>query len=47
VALNPEALGVVKRSSLGEILGRERLVFNLETAVERYLARDAAGGHTA
>ena len=31
VALNPEALGMVQRSSLGETLGRERMFFNLET----------------
>ena len=37
VALNPEALGMVQRSSLGETLGRERLLFNLPTAIERYL----------
>ena len=37
VALNPEALGMVQRSSLGETLGRERMLFNLPTAVERYL----------
>ena len=42
VALNPDALGMVQRSSLGETLGRERLVFNLQTAVERYLSRTAA-----
>jgi high affinity sulfate transporter 1 len=35
-ALNPEALAVIQRSKLGETLGRERLLFNLETAVERY-----------
>ncbi len=41
MALNPEALGMVQRSSLGETLGRERLVFNLRTAVERYLSQTA------
>jgi len=35
-ALNPTALEMVQRSSLGETLGRERLHFNLQTAVERY-----------
>ena len=35
-ALNPEALAVVQRSRLGETLGRERLVFNLDAAVERF-----------
>jgi len=37
VALNPEVLEVVQRSGLGERLGRERMLFNLEQAVERYL----------
>ena len=41
VALNPEALSMVQRSSLGETLGRERLLFNLQTAVERFLAHGA------
>ena len=39
VALNPDALEMVQRSSLGETLGRERLLFNLQVAVERYLAQ--------
>ena len=37
VALNPEALGMVQRSSLGETLGRERMLFNLPTAINRFL----------
>ncbi|UHD18041.1 SulP family inorganic anion transporter [Thiocapsa bogorovii] len=41
VALNPEVLAMVQRSSLGEMLGRERMLFNLPTAVERYLAQTA------
>ncbi len=35
-ALNPAVLAVVKRSKLGEALGRERMFFNVEQAVERY-----------
>jgi high affinity sulfate transporter 1 len=35
-ALNPEVLAVVKRSKLGEALGRDRLFFNVQTAVEQY-----------
>jgi high affinity sulfate transporter 1 len=35
-ALNPDVLEVVKRSPLGESLGREGLVFNLELAVAQY-----------
>jgi SulP family sulfate permease len=42
VALNPAVLSMVQRSSLGDTLGRERLLFNLPTAVERYLAQTAA-----
>ncbi|MFO7692544.1 MAG: SulP family inorganic anion transporter [Vicinamibacterales bacterium] len=37
--LNPAALDVVQRSPLGERLGRERLYFNVNRAVETYLAR--------
>jgi sulfate permease, SulP family len=36
VALNPEAFAVVQRSTLVETLGRERMLFNLEAAVERF-----------
>ena len=36
VALNPEVLGMVQRSLLGDTLGRERLLFNLPMAVDRY-----------
>jgi SulP family sulfate permease len=35
-ALNPEARHVVEHSPLGEVLGRERMLFNLESAVEKY-----------
>jgi high affinity sulfate transporter 1 len=38
VGLNPEVLAMVQRSSLGETLGRDRMHFNLEGAVEKYLA---------
>jgi len=37
VGLNPEVLSVIQRSSLGEVLGRERMHFNLELAVAKYL----------
>jgi len=46
VALNPETLSMVQRSSLGETLGRERLLFNLQTAVERYRAQTAPAQQT-
>jgi len=36
VGLNPEVLEVVKRSGLGERLGRERMFFTLEQAVDKY-----------
>ena len=34
--LSPEVYAVVQRSPLGETLGPERLLFNLEIAVDRY-----------
>jgi anti-anti-sigma factor len=34
--LNPHVLRVVQRSPLGEVLGRERMIFNLEAAVEKF-----------
>ncbi len=42
-ALNPDVLDVVKRSRLGEVLGRERMLFNLQTAVDRYLKEAVVG----
>ena len=38
VGLNPEVLSVIQRSPLGNVLGRERMHFNLELAVAKYLA---------
>jgi SulP family sulfate permease len=38
IGLNPEVLSVIQRSSLGKVLGRERMYFNLELAVAKYLA---------
>jgi len=37
-ALNPEPLKVIRHSSLGKIMWDERMFFNLEQAVEAYLA---------
>jgi len=34
--LTPDVLELVKRSRIGETLGRERMFFNLQMAVERY-----------
>ncbi|MHC1741558.1 MAG: SulP family inorganic anion transporter [Syntrophobacteraceae bacterium] len=39
VGLNPEVWETVLRSSLGEALGRERMFFNLELVVVKYLER--------
>jgi sulfate permease, SulP family len=36
--LDPEVLVVVQRSSLGQVLGREAMHFNLDTAVAKYLS---------
>lgn len=41
VALNPEVLRMVQRSPLGETLGRERMLFNLQTTLERYQSQTA------
>lgn len=38
VGLNPAVLTMIQRSSLGETLGRERMHFDLETAVAKYQA---------
>jgi sulfate permease, SulP family len=38
VGLNPEVLSVIQRSGLAKVLGRERMHFNLELAVVKYLA---------
>jgi sulfate permease, SulP family len=36
VALNPDVLAVIKRSRIGDTLGRERMHFNLQVAVDKY-----------
>jgi sulfate permease, SulP family len=43
-SLNPKVLKVVQQSPLGETLGRERMFFNLQSAVRHYeqLAAPAA-----
>lgn len=41
-SLNPEALAMIRRSKLGERLGRERMLFNLEVAVEKFERRATA-----
>lgn len=42
-ALNPTVLEVVKRSELGERLGSERLLSNVERAVERFEGQAGLG----
>jgi MFS superfamily sulfate permease-like transporter len=42
-SLNPEVLTIVQQSSLGQTLGRQRMFFNLQTAVERYEQMSGAG----
>lgn len=39
VGLNPGVLEMVRRSSLGATLGRDRMFLNMEMAVDRYLAK--------
>ncbi|HUL48844.1 MAG TPA: SulP family inorganic anion transporter [Gemmatimonadales bacterium] len=41
VGLNPEVLAVVQKSRLGPLLGGDRLIPNLESAVERYVKTSA------
>jgi high affinity sulfate transporter 1 len=43
VGLTPEVFTVIERSSLGRTLGRERLQYDLEVAVRRFLARVEQG----
>lgn len=43
VGLNPDVLAMVQRSPLVEVLGRERMHFNLEVAVAKYLALMGVG----
>ena len=35
--MNPQVLGVIQKSPLGEALGPEAMYFNLEMAVAKYL----------
>jgi sulfate permease, SulP family len=41
-ALNPEPLALIRKSELGEILGRKRMHFNLEEAIKAFQAEAAA-----
>ena len=40
-ALNPEALDLVRRTPLAERLGRERMFFTVEQAVDAFMSRAA------
>jgi hypothetical protein len=42
-ALNPAVLEVVQRSKLGAVLGRERMFFNVEGAVEKFERTGGSG----
>jgi high affinity sulfate transporter 1 len=46
VGLNPGVLEVVRNAGLYERLGRERMLFNTRTAIERYQALQADAGMT-
>jgi high affinity sulfate transporter 1 len=47
VGLNPGVLEMVRHSGLDERLGRERMLFNVHAAIERYQALQSARGVTA
>lgn len=42
-ALNPDVLAMVQRSRLGQTLGRERMFFSLQLAVEKWESRNESG----
>jgi len=46
-ALNPEPLAVVQRSTLGQTLGRERMFFNVQAAVDRFEQSQASNQRVA
>ena len=43
VGLTPDVLAAVRRSPFGKAIGQERMFFNLEQAVARYLATQPPG----
>ena len=43
VGLNPSVLEIVRHSELAERLGRERMLFNVRAAIERYQTLEPAG----
>jgi sulfate permease, SulP family len=44
VGLNPKVLDMTQRSGLGETLGRERMFFNMEIALAKYLGEGVVTG---
>jgi anti-anti-sigma factor len=46
VGMNPDVFSMIQKSSLGEVLGREGMHFNLETAVAEYLRETSATGQS-
>lgn len=44
VGMNPSVLSIIRKSQLGEVLGREALHFNLDVAVAHYLGTSAGAG---
>jgi len=45
--LNPSVLATVRNTDIDARLGRERMLFNARTAIERYKVRTATGGNAA
>jgi hypothetical protein len=43
VGLNPQVYAVIQRSPLGAILGPERMMFDLEIAIDQFQKRQAGG----
>ncbi len=44
VGMNPEVLEVIQRSQLGQAIGRDAMLYNLEIAVAKYLSANAPPG---
>ena len=43
IGLTPDVLAAVRRSPFGRAVGQERMFFNLDQAVDKYLATQVAG----
>ena len=44
VGMNPQVLEVIQRSQLGQAIGRDAMLYNLEIAVAKYLSAEAPAG---